>query len=139
MILDALMAVAQRLDGVQIENRPSSEIIQRFSNGDSLIYFDPPYVGETRRHDNVYAFEWTDAQHTEAATLLRQCAGYVVVSGYACPLYSELYEAHGWVRRDKEAQTNSGGSRIESIWLSPRTSQALQAGAGLPLFAALGV
>jgi len=60
----------------------------------------------------------------------------VVVSGYACPLYADLYESHGWTRRDKEAQTNSGGKRIESLWLSPRTWAALQNGFGLPLFAA---
>ncbi len=48
-----------------------------------------------------------------------------IVSGYACPLYTELYEAHGWQRFDKEAQTNSGGKRIESVWISPRTAEAL--------------
>jgi DNA adenine methylase len=90
-----------------------------------LIYFDPPYVHSTRpsRH---YAIEWTNGDHAKAANLLRQCTGHVVVSGYACPLYTELYEAHGWTRVDKEAQTNSGGKRIESLWLSPRTVEALQ-------------
>lgn len=58
-------------------------------------------------------------------TLLRNCQGYVVISGYACPLYTELYERHGWQRHDKEAQTNSGGKRVESVWLSPRTAEAL--------------
>ncbi|MCB0763014.1 MAG: hypothetical protein KDC12_15925, partial [Flavobacteriales bacterium] len=62
-------------------------------------------------------------------------AGYVVVSGYACDLYTELYESHGWHRVDKEAQTNSGGKRIESLWLSPRTYAALfEKYADLPLF-----
>jgi DNA adenine methylase len=56
---------------------------------------------------------------------LHQCAGYVAVSGYACPLYADLYESQGWQRHDKEAQTNSGGKRIESVWLSPRTVEAL--------------
>jgi len=79
--------------------------------------------------------EWTDAQHIEAAALLRSCQGYVVVSGYACDLYTELYEAHGWHRVDKEAQTNSGGKRIESLWLSPRTWAALHNDfSDMPLF-----
>lgn len=129
-----LTSMASRLLGVQIEQRDYSGILKAYANDDALIYFDPPYVTETRAQAERYALEWSNTQHIESASLLRQCAGYVVVSGYACPLYSELYEAHGWVRRDKEAQTNSGGSRIESIWLSPRTWQALQAGAGLPLF-----
>ena len=55
---------------------------------------------------------------------------------YACSLYTELYETHGWHRVDKEAQTNSGGKRIESLWLSPRTWKALHdIHDDLPLFA----
>lgn len=82
----------------------------------------------------MYQFEWSDNDHARAADMLGRCIGYFVVSGYACQLYTDLYESQGWVRRDKEAQTNSGGKRIESIWLSPRTWDALQAGMGLPLF-----
>lgn len=122
---DNLENVIKRLKGVQVENRPALDVIERFSNDDSLIYFDPPYTSNTRAQTERYAFEWTDAQHIEAAALLRQCSGCVIVSGYACPLYSELYESHGWQRHDKEAQTNSGGKRIESVWLSPRTVEAL--------------
>jgi len=72
--------------------------------------------------------------HVESAALLRNAQGYVVISGYDCPLYTELYEDHGWHRVDKEAQTNSGGKRIESLWLSPRTWEALQKPAQLTMF-----
>lgn len=125
MIIEQIEKVSQRFDAVQIENRPAQDVIQRFDNYDALIYFDPPYIAYTRAQSERYAFEWSDADHIAAASLLRECAGYVVVSGYACPLYAELYEAHGWQRHDKEAQTNSGGKRIESVWLSPRTVEAL--------------
>lgn len=117
--------VANRFIGVQIEKREYSFVIEHYDSDETLCYFDPPYVSETRAMPKRYLYEWTNKQHVEAATLLRSCAGYVVVSGYACPLYSELYEAHGWQRIDKEAQTNSGGKRIESLWLSPRTIEAL--------------
>lgn len=133
---DQLWVIAKRFDGVQIDNRLSTDVIERYDNYDTLIYFDPPYVSNTRAQADRYAFEWTDADHAEAANLLRNCAGHVVVSGYACPLYTELYESHGWHRVDKEAQTNSGGKRIESLWLSPRTWAALQdQHEDLPLFA----
>lgn len=118
-------SVAARLAGVQIENVDYRQCIDRYDNLDSLIFFDPPYVKQTRTVQSMYVFEWSDEQHAEAARLLRQRSGYVVVSGYACPLYTELYESHGWHRVDKESQTNSGGKRIESLWLSPRTWQAL--------------
>ena len=127
MANNTLQAIADRLLGVQIEIRDYADVIDRFDRPVCLIYFDPPYVAETRNKTFWYGHEFDEHDHAEAAALLRQCAGYVVVSGYACPLYTELYEDHGWTRVDKEAQTNSGGKRIESLWLSPRTVEALQA------------
>ncbi len=130
---ETLYEVAKRFHAVQIENRDMLEIISNYRSPNTLFYFDPPYVMSTRT-GRGYSIELTEDQHILSAELLRKSSGYVVVSGYACPLYANLYEAHGWQRRDKEAQTNSGGKRMESIWLSPRTWQALETGAGLPLF-----
>ena len=136
-ITEKLYQVAFRFRGVQIENRAADYMIQRYDNPAALIYFDPPYVKETRTQNDVYRLEVDNAFHIEAADLLRAASGFVVVSGYACPLYTDLYEAHSWHRVDKEAQTNNGGKRIESLWLSPRTWEALTVNmAGLPLFAA---
>lgn len=129
-----LEKIAQRFLDVQIEQANACDVAKAYSNSRSLIYFDPPYPHSTRTHTRGYAIEWTDAQHIEAAHLLHTCQGYVVVSGYACPLYTELYEAHGWERHDKEAQTNSGGKRIESVWLSPKTVEALNKPRQLGMF-----
>jgi DNA adenine methylase len=123
---NSLLKIAERLAGVHIECRDAKYIIKRYDNDTALIYFDPPYVAETRATPKQYILETDNAFHIEAAELLRNAKGYVIVSGYACPLYTELYENHGWERKDKEAQTNSGGKRIESLWLSPRTSEALK-------------
>lgn len=132
---NALSQIAKRLVGVQIENRDYVDVVERLDNDGALIYFDPPYALETRNKTFWYGHDWTeDAEHANAANVLDQCAGYVLVSGYACPLYADLYEAHNWKRVDREAHTNSGGKRTESLWLSPRTWDALQSGAGLPLF-----
>lgn len=121
-----LLKIVERLYNVQIENDNATAIIERYTGAeDTLVYFDPPYIKNKRSHKNEYTFETDDAFHVESATLLRGCQGYVVVSGYACALYEALYEDHGWQRFDKEAQTNSGGKRIESVWLSPRTVEAL--------------
>jgi DNA adenine methylase len=123
---DELFLIADRLMGVQIENKDYGYVINRYDNEDALIYFDPPYVTDTRTQTDVYQFEWNDEEHEIASMQLKQCAAYIIVSGYACPLYTDLYESHGWHRVDKESQTNSGGKRIESLWLSPRTWNALQ-------------
>lgn len=120
-----LWPLSRRLLDVQLECDDAKTIIADYSNEGSLLYFDPPYPTGTRTNGRQYRYEWTDADHIQGADLLRQCAGHVIVSGYACDLYRDLYEAHGWHRVDKEAQTNSGGKRIESLWLSPRTAEAL--------------
>lgn len=117
--------ISNRFRGIQIENRNALDVISGYNNQKSLIYFDPPYVAETRTMSKGYALEVDNQFHVSAAHLFHQAQSFVVVSGYACPLYAELYEAHGWERHDKEAQTNSGGKRIESVWLSPRTVEAL--------------
>ena len=135
MINNSLDVIASRLMGVQIESRDYQDVVRRFDSTETLIYFDPPYVQSHRTQGFFYLHDWQDEQHIAGAELMRNCAGFVVVSGYACPLYAELYEAHGWHRVDKEAQTNSGGKRIESLWLSPRTSAALRDNhEDLPLF-----
>jgi DNA adenine methylase len=124
-ILDSLRSTAVRLRDVQIENRPALEVIQRYAKPDALLYVDPPYPGNLRTEQRRYDLEWTAEDHRRAAELLRASPGYTVLSGYACPLYHDLYEAHGWRRADHPARNNSGNVRMESIWLSPRTVDAL--------------
>jgi DNA adenine methylase len=121
-VADALDCVARRFIGVQIENRDALDVIQRYDNRDTLLYFDPPYVVGTRTKSDIYRFEVDEHFHTKAAKALRRFSGYVIVSGYACPLYEELYG--DWIRKDRRARANSGCKRIESIWLSPRTAKA---------------
>lgn len=121
-----LYQIAERFMGVQIEQLSALKCIEKYETADTLFYFDPPYVLEKRSSSKEYAFEVDTHFHVEAAGLLRQSSGYVVVSGYACPLYAGLYEDHDWKRVDIEAQTN-GEKRIESLWLNPKTVQALAA------------
>jgi len=120
-----LYDVSDRWMGVQIETRDALEFIKNYDNEDTLIYFDPPYLPQTRTKAGQYRIEQNRQFHINAASVLLSAAGFVIVSGYASPLYADLYEAHGWQRHDVEAQTNSGGKRIESLWLSPRTTAAL--------------
>jgi len=92
----------------------------------ALIYFDPPYIMETRtRKLNGYRHEVTTDWHEAAALLLRQHEGPVVASGYASSLYAELYESYGWLRVDSNAVVNGGGNRTESLWLNPAVQEAL--------------
>lgn len=119
--IDYLNAVAERLRGVQIERLDALECIERYDGDDTLIYFDPPYITETRSHKNQYVHECGDDWHRHAAELLRKVKAHVIVSGYACPLYAEIFE--GWERKDRETLCNSAQTRTESVWLNPRTTK----------------
>ncbi len=123
--IDHLSMIAQRLQRVQFEHGEALDVIKKFDHKETLIYFDPPYLACVRRHVDRYAFETDDTFHQKAAELLRSAKGMVIVSGYACQEYKELYENHGWVRHDKNVTCNAGAKRTESIWLSPQTVKAL--------------
>lgn len=126
LYFDDLWKIAERFMGVQIEHLPALEITGRYDTPKTLFYFDPPYLPETRSNKKSYQIEPSVQFHIDAAKLLNEIKGMAVVSGYAHPLYTELYEDHGWIRHDQEALTNSGNKRFESIWLSPKTHKALE-------------
>lgn len=116
--IDYLFEVAKRLQGVQIENKNAIEFIASYAAENALIYFDPPYLSETRSHKNEYAFETDKAFHVQAFEMLNDVKGYKIVSGYASELYSQMYEQAGWRRIDFELLANSGQVKTESLWLS---------------------
>lgn len=138
--MEPLLRVAQRLKGVQIENKSYQEIVQMYDAPNNLLYFDPPYVQSERASPNEYTYNWDEIQHLDAAAILLDAESYVVVSGYRCDLYEKLYEKYGWHRIDKDTIGNGGSAggqrtRTESLWLSPRTMKALRQDlSDLPLF-----
>lgn len=56
---EKIIQAAERLRGVQIENRPAVEVIRRFNYPNVLVYNDPPYVLGTR-HGKQYRYEMDD-------------------------------------------------------------------------------
>ena len=120
-----LYQASERLRLVQIENRDALKLITELDSPDTLFYLDPPYIGSTRTDKNVYSVEMTDSKHREFAEVLYNVQGYIILSGYPAAIYTELFENRGWHRIDRKAQVNGGGSRIECLWLSPRTAAEL--------------
>jgi DNA adenine methylase len=109
-----------RMQGVVIENRPAIEIIKQHDGAETLHYIDPPYPHSTRnmkRGNAAYANEMTDNDHRELAAALHELQGMVIVSGYACRLYDELFD--GWQRIDHATHADGARDRIECLWLSP--------------------
>ena len=121
---DSLPAAIDRFRGVVIEQRDASEVMCQHDGPDTLCYVDPPYVHETRSGKTrgtvtrkAYKHELTDDQHRDLAAVLNTLQGAVILSGYRCPLYDELYA--GWQRIDRAAHADGARDRVESLWLSP--------------------
>jgi DNA adenine methylase len=122
---DHLRAVVQRLRGVVIENRDALDVMRHQDGPDTVHYVDPPYVHETRRmreRSQAYRHEMNDQQHRKLAEALASLKGAVVVSGYRCELYDELFD--GWQRIDAAAHADGARDRVESLWLSRACPQA---------------
>lgn len=123
---DALSMITARLQGVVIEQRPAVEVIAAADSPDTLYYVDPPYPHSTRAPSGYemhrYQHEMTDADHAAVAEQLHQVVGMVVVSGYPCALYEEIYA--GWRRVDKATFADGARARTECLWLSPATERA---------------
>jgi len=120
-----IQSFVDRLAGVVIENRNYYEVIRAHDQEYALIYADPPYVHETRkkRQTGNYRHEMSDEQHIELADELKKAKGFVVLSGYRCDLYEELYR--GWQRFDKVTMADGAKPRLESLWLNQKAYESL--------------
>lgn len=128
MRIGHLQDVAARLRGVGIENMDALEFIEIYDYDRAFFYVDPPYPFHTRvRTLPVYPVDdMANSDHEKLAAVLNGIDGMAVISGYACDLYTRLYEGNDWIRMDREARIDGGGTAIESLWISPRTWQALE-------------
>jgi DNA adenine methylase len=120
-----------RLRGVVIEERDAFEVMPHHDGRDTLFYVDPPYVHSTRvslknGHKHHYRSELTDDDHRRLAMLLKGLAGSVVLSGYDCELYTELYS--DWERHSTSALADGARKRTEVVWLNAACRAALDAG-----------
>lgn len=117
---EVIPAYCERLAGVVIENRPAVDLITQMDcSAETLFYVDPPYPHSTRTSGNVqhvYHHEMTDDEHRDLAEVLRKVQGMVVLSGYDCDLYRELYG--DWQMVTKAAYADGARPRTEVMWLS---------------------
>jgi DNA adenine methylase len=129
--LDRFAAAARRLLDVTIDNRDAIDTIRRYGTADAVIYADPPYPDETRAGPGGYATDEPGAAHHVAlAEALAATPAAVIVSGYASPLYAELYA--GWHPVTIDTIVRAGAlpgealaARAEVLWLNraPQTDR----------------
>lgn len=113
---DVIMQAAQRLRGVQIENRPALDLIRRFNYSNVLIYADPPYMLSVRHGCKQYRYEMTDNDHLELLEALKAHKGPCIISGYDSDLYNT--ELKDWYKEWHISFTQTAGRRKEILWMN---------------------
>lgn len=112
---EKIMQAAERLRGVQIENRPAVELIERFNFENVLIYCDPPYMLKTR-HGKQYRCEMDDKDHEILLRLLLQHKGPVLISGYDTDLYRDMLG--DWNRYENVSYSQVCSKKQEVLWMN---------------------
>lgn len=112
---DKIVLAAERLRGVQIENKPAIDIIQRFNYPNVLIYCDPPYMLGTR-HGKQYRHEMNDGDHEELLDNLLKHKGPVLISGYNTELYQK--KLRGWYQEKTASYSQVCSKKEEVLWMN---------------------
>lgn len=110
-----IFTAAERLRGVQIENLPAVDVIQRFNSPKVLIYCDPPYMLETR-HGKQYRCEMDINAHEELLDTLLQHRGPALISGYDSELYSR--KLADWHREETICYSQVCSQKREVLWMN---------------------
>ncbi len=121
---ERIAAVIGKLKHAEIENREALDVIERFSDQeDALLYVDPPYMFSTRS-GALYEHEMKEeCEHIQLLDALKKCAGPVVLSGYAHPLYDDYLS--GWERVSQSSLAEKGKVRSEVLWLNRKSTRQL--------------
>jgi DNA adenine methylase len=126
---DAMLKVIDRLRGVIIENRDAKAVMAAHDGPRTLHYVDPPYVHATRGEGNLYdvmyrgySHELSDDDHRALLAFLRTLTGFVVLSGYAHPIYDEALA--DWGRVEMAALADGARPRTEVLWINPQAIAA---------------
>lgn len=115
-------ATIERLRGVVIENRHAHQVMASHDGVETLHYCDPPYPFSTRmmgagKGKKGYRHEMSDEDHRAFAGFVRALSGMVIISGYACALYQELFG--DWLQVSRAAHADGARDRVEVLWLNP--------------------
>lgn len=124
--------IHERLQGVNIENRPAIDCMMKHDSDETLHYPDPPYLPGTRKLNSsgsVYRHEMSERDHEQLLITLKSLKGSVVLSGYQSDLYSD--HLSGWKLETKQSRISAGrgtGLRTECVWLNPVCVEKLASG-----------
>lgn len=110
-----IFEAAERLRGVQIENRNAIDLIKNFNSEKVLIYADPPYVLGTRCRKQ-YNFEMEDSDHEGLLEVLCAHRGPAMISGYESDLYNDVLR--GWHKETTLCMDQTSKKKKEVLWMN---------------------
>ena len=110
-----IMQAAERLRGVQIENRPAVELVERFNYPNVLIYLDPPYV-LSARNGKQYKYELDDKDQIKLLDVALAHKGPLLISGYDNELYND--RLHEWYREETTCYSQVCSKKREILWMN---------------------
>lgn len=112
---ETIKLAANRLRGVQIENLPAVEILNRYDTPDVFLYLDPPYLPETRK-SHLYKHEMSTEEHEELLMAVTKHKGKILISGYESDMYNSALK--GWRKAYKDTTAEGGLKRTEVLWMN---------------------
>ena len=117
--VDSLPRVAERLRNVVIENIDALDLIKRWDKPDTIMYLDPPYVGETRTARDYTVENASVDFHERLIDKIADAQARIILSGYDHPVYDKL---SSWRRVDSVRTTGSTSRSsiyaVETLWIN---------------------
>lgn len=110
-----IMQAAERLRGVQIDNRPAEKIIDQYNHEKVLQYWDPPYMLCTR-HGKQYRYEMSDREHEILLGKAIKSQAKIIISGYDSDLYNDVLK--DWYRCETVAYSQVASKKREVLWMN---------------------
>ncbi len=115
-----ILQAAERLRGVQIENRPAEDLIDQYNHEKVFQYWDPPYLLGTR-NGKQYRCEMSDSQHEGLLNKALKSRAKIMISGYDSKLYNDMLK--GWYRCEAVSYSQVCTKKKEVIWMNYRDEQ----------------
>ena len=122
-IIEDLPSISDRLQNVTILQTPFQKVIKMWDDERILIYFDPPYMPDTRSEGakNCYEHEMTADDHIELLEYATDTKAKVIISGYHSSLYSKRLQGWRTVTKDMPnhaSQSKTKARRCEVLWMN---------------------
>lgn len=138
--LDSLPSIHRRIKNLVIDKQEALEVAKKWDTKDSCIYWDPPYLKETRKTFKDYAHEMTSEQHQNILDFVTSCKSKIIISSYPYSMYEEALEPNGFHKIELETYSRGAkqmgddydSDRTECIWLNYKPKDYSN-----PLFACL--